>query len=63
MKYSPNFVGKSIPKTPTLTSQTTMTTMTTKLCSLLLSNLIFFSLSAQTFVHEKSSSYIWPKEP
>ncbi|MDR1415942.1 MAG: alpha-L-fucosidase [Prevotellaceae bacterium] len=30
---------------------------------MLLSNLIFFSLSAQTFVHEKSSSYIWPKEP
>jgi alpha-L-fucosidase len=37
--------------------------MKSKLFCLLLSNLIFFSLCAQTFVHEKSSSYIWPKEP
>jgi alpha-L-fucosidase len=37
--------------------------MKNKLCSLLLCNLILLSLGAQTFVHEKSSAYVLPKEP
>ncbi|MDR1556727.1 MAG: alpha-L-fucosidase [Tannerellaceae bacterium] len=37
--------------------------MKNKLSSLLLFNLIPFALCAQTFVHEKSDTYIPPKEP